>query len=164
VADLLEANAALVAELEAIDNGKPMTMAGAVDIPGAISQLRFMAGWASKISGETTQPYTMPGGQVFSYTVREPVGACAQIVPWNFPLLMASLKIAPALAAGCAGLEAGRADFVDALAADLVVEAGFPAGVINVITGNGHTAGDALVKHPDVDKVAFTGSTEIGAS
>ncbi|MBB3360255.1 MULTISPECIES: aldehyde dehydrogenase family protein [unclassified Novosphingobium] len=164
LADLLEANADLFAELEAIDNGKPKTMAGAIDIPGAISQLRFMAGWASKISGETTQPYTMPGGQVFSYTVREPVGVCAQIVPWNFPLLMASLKIAPALAAGCTlVLKPAEQTSLTALKlADLVVEAGFPAGVINIITGNGHTAGDRMVKHPDVDKVAFTGSTEIG--
>ena len=101
LADLIEANADLFAELEAIDNGKPKGMAGAVDIPGAISQLRFMAGWASKVAGETTAPYTMPAGTVFSYTVKEPVGVCAQIVPWNFPLLMAALKIAPALAAGC---------------------------------------------------------------
>ncbi len=163
-ADLLEANADLFAELEAIDNGKPKGMAGAIDIPGAISQLRFMAGWASKVSGETTQPYTMPNGTVFSYTVKEPVGVCAQIVPWNFPLLMASLKIAPALAAGCTLIlkPAEQTSLTALKLADLVVEAGFPAGVINIITGNGHTAGDRMVKHPDVDKVAFTGSTEIG--
>ncbi|MEP6867733.1 MAG: aldehyde dehydrogenase family protein, partial [Novosphingobium sp.] len=101
LADLLEANADEFAELEAIDNGKPKGMAGAVDIPGAISQIRFMAGWASKVSGQTTAPYTLPAGTVFSYTLKEPVGVCAQIVPWNFPLLMACLKISPALAAGC---------------------------------------------------------------
>lgn len=164
LADLLEANADLLAELEAIDNGKPKGMAGAVDIPGAISQIRFMAGWASKVSGETAAPYAMPGGTVFSYTLKEPVGVCAQIVPWNFPLLMACLKIAPALAAGCTVvLKPAEQTSITALKlADLVAEAGFPAGVINVITGNGHTAGDRMVKHPDVDKVAFTGSTEIG--
>ncbi len=164
LADLLETHLDEFAELEAIDVGKPKTMAGAVDIPGAISQLRFMAGWASKVSGETTQPYTMPNGTVFSYTVKEPVGVCAQIVPWNFPLLMAALKIAPALAAGCTlVLKPAEQTSLTALRlADLIVEAGFPAGVVNIITGNGHTAGDRMVKHPDVDKVAFTGSTEIG--
>ncbi len=164
LADLLEAHAADFAELEAIDNGKPVGMAAAVDIPGAISQIRFMAGWASKISGETTQPYTMPNGSVFSYTVKEPVGVCAQIVPWNFPLLMACLKISPALAAGCTVIlkPAEQTSLTALRLADLVADAGFPAGVINIITGNGHTAGDRMVKHPDVDKVAFTGSTEIG--
>ena len=164
LADLIEANADEFAELEAIDNGKPKGMAAAVDIPGAISQLRFMAGWASKVAGETTAPYTLPGGMVFSYTTREPVGVCAQIVPWNFPLLMACCKIAPALAAGCTLVlkPAEQTSITVLRLADLVAEAGFPAGVVNIITGNGHTAGDAMVKHPDVDKVAFTGSTEIG--
>ena len=164
LADIMEAHAGELAELEAIDNGKAVGMAGAVDIPGAISQIRFMAGWASKIGGETTPPYTMPAGTVFSYTVKEPVGVCAQIVPWNFPLLMACLKIAPALAAGCTiVLKPAEQTSLTALRlADFVAEAGFPAGVLNIITGNGHTAGDRMVKHPDVDKVAFTGSTEIG--
>lgn len=164
LADLLEANCDEFAEIEAIDNGKPKGMAGAVDIPGAISQLRFMAGWASKLNGEVIQPYTMPAGTVFGYTLKEPVGVCAQIVPWNFPLLMACLKIAPALAAGCTLVlkPAEQTPLTALRLADLVAEAGFPAGVINIITGNGHTAGDRMVKHPDVDKVAFTGSTEIG--
>ena len=164
LADLLEAHADEFAELEAIDNGKPRTMAGAVDVPAAISHIRFMAGWASKTGGETTQPYTMPNGTVFSYTVREPVGVCAQIVPWNFPLLMACLKISPALAAGCTVVlkPAEQTSLTALRLADFVAEAGFPAGVLNIITGNGHTAGDRMVKHPDVDKVAFTGSTEIG--
>lgn len=164
LADLLEAHADEFAELEAIDNGKPKTMAGAVDIPGAISQIRFMAGWASKINGEVIQPYTIPDGAFFGYTRKEPVGVCAQIVPWNFPLLMACLKIAPALAAGCTlVLKPAEQTSLTALRlADLIAEAGFPAGVVNIITGNGHTAGDRMVKHPDVDKVAFTGSTEIG--
>jgi phenylacetaldehyde dehydrogenase len=164
LADLIEAHTDELAELEAIDNGMPKGMAGAVDVPAAVSQIRFMAGWASKVAGETTPPYTMPGGAVFSYTLREPVGVCAQIVPWNFPLLMACLKIAPALAAGCTlVLKPAEQTSLTALRlADLIAEAGFPAGVVNIITGNGHTAGDCMVKHPDVDKVAFTGSTEIG--
>ena len=164
LADLIEANADLFAELEAIDNGKPKGMAGAIDVPGAVSQIRFMAGWASKVNGEVIQPYTIPDGAFFGYTRKEPVGVCAQIVPWNFPLLMACLKIAPALAAGCTlVLKPAEQTSITALKlADLVAEAGFPAGVINIITGNGHTAGDRMVKHPDVDKVAFTGSTEIG--
>ena len=164
LADLMEAHADELAELEAIDNGKPKGMAAAVDVPGAISQLRFMAGWASKLNGEVIQPYTMPAGAVFGYTLREPVGVCAQIVPWNFPLLMACLKVGPALAAGCTIVlkPAEQTSLSTLRFADLVAEAGFPAGVINVITGNGHTAGDRMVKHPDVDKIAFTGSTEIG--
>ena len=164
LADLLEAHADEFAELEAIDNGKPKGMAGAVDIPGAISQLRFMAGFASKLNGETIAPYTFPAGMLFGYTVKEPVGVCAQIVPWNFPLLMACLKIGPALAAGCTTIlkPAEQTSLTALRLADLVAESGIPAGVVNVITGNGHTAGDRLVKHPDVDKVAFTGSTEIG--
>ena len=164
LADLLEADADFLAELEAIDNGKPVGMAGAVDIPGAISQIRFMAGWASKTGGQVINPYTMPTGTVFSYTVKEPVGVCAQIVPWNFPLLMACLKIAPAIAAGCCTIlkPAEQTSLTALRLADLVQKAGFPDGVINIITGNGHTAGDRMVKHPDVSKIAFTGSTEIG--
>ncbi|MEY2943995.1 MAG: hypothetical protein RLY97_2009 [Pseudomonadota bacterium] len=164
LADILEANAAELAELEAIDNGKPMGMAAAVDIPAAIGQLRYMAGWATKLGGEVMEPMSMPRGTVFSYVSREPVGVAAQIVPWNFPLLMACLKIAPALAAGCTlVLKPAEQTSVTVLRlADFIAEAGFPAGVVNIITGNGHTAGDRMVKHPDVDKVAFTGSTEVG--
>jgi len=163
-AELLERDADLFAELEAIDNGKPKGMAGAVDVPGAISQIRFMAGWVCKTGGQVIQPYTMPTGTVFSYTVKEPIGVCAQIVPWNFPLLMACLKIAPAVAAGCCTVlkPAEQTSLTALKLADLIQEAGFPAGVINIITGNGHTAGDRMVKHPDVNKIAFTGSTEIG--
>jgi len=123
-----------------------------------------MAGWASKLGGEVLDPMGLPQGTVFSYVSRQPVGVAAQIVPWNFPLLMATLKISPALAAGCTLiLKPAEQTSVTALRlADFVAAAGFPPGVINVITGNGHTAGDRLVKHPDVDKVAFTGSTEVG--
>jgi phenylacetaldehyde dehydrogenase len=164
LADLIEAHAAEFAELEAIDNGKPVSMAAMIDIPGAIDMLRYMAGWASKLGGELIEPQSMPRGTVFSYVSREPLGVAAQIVPWNFPLLMATLKIAPALAAGCTLIlkPAEQTSLTALRLADFVAAAGFPPGVINIITGNGHTAGDRLVKHPDVDKVAFTGSTEVG--
>ena len=164
LADCIEAHAGEFAELEAIDNGKPVGMATVVDIPAAADHLRYMAGWASKLGGDVIEPQSMPRGTVFSYVSREPVGVAAQIVPWNFPLLMATLKISPALAAGCTLiLKPAEQTSITALRlADFVVEAGFPPGVINVITGNGHTAGDRLVKHPGVDKIAFTGSTEVG--
>jgi phenylacetaldehyde dehydrogenase len=164
LADCIEAHAAEFAELEAIDNGKPVGMATAVDIPAAADHLRYMAGWASKLGGDLIEPQSMPRGTVFSYVSREPVGVAAQIVPWNFPLLMATLKISPALAAGCTLiLKPAEQTSITALRlADFIVEAGFPPGVINVVTGNGHTAGDRLVKHPGVDKIAFTGSTEVG--
>ncbi|MBV9913383.1 MAG: aldehyde dehydrogenase family protein [Sinobacteraceae bacterium] len=164
LADLIEANAAEFAELEAIDNGKPVGMAAVVDVQAAVDQLRYMAGWASKLGGELLEPMALPRGTVFSYVAREPVGVAVQIVPWNFPLLMATLKIAPALAAGCTLiLKPAEQTSITALRmADFVEQAGFPPGVINIVTGNGHTAGDRLVKHPDVDKVAFTGSTEVG--
>ncbi len=164
LADLIEAHTAEFAELEAIDNGKPVGFATMVDIPGAVDHLRYMAGWASKLGGEVMDPLALPRGTVFSYVSRQPVGVAAQIVPWNFPLLMATLKISPALAAGCALIlkPAEQTSLTALRLADFVAEAGFPSGVINVITGHGHTAGERLVKHPDVDKVAFTGSTEVG--
>ena len=164
LANLLEANLAELAELEAIDNGKPVGFAKMVDIPGSIDHLRYMAGWASKLGGDVLDPQALPRGTVFSYVSRQPIGVAAQIIPWNFPLLMATLKISPALAAGCTlVLKPAEQTSVTALRlADFVAEAGFPPGEINDITGNGHTAGDRLVKHPDVDKVAFTGSTEVG--
>lgn len=164
LADLIEAHAEEFAELEAIDNGKPKHVAAEVDLPAALEQLRYMAGWASRIGGETTPPYAAPGGTLFSYTLREPVGVCAQIIPWNFPLLMACLKLAPALAAGCTMVlkPAEQTPLTALRLGDLIAEAGFPAGVVNIITGHGHTAGDRMVRHPDVDKVAFTGSTEVG--
>jgi phenylacetaldehyde dehydrogenase len=164
LADLIESHAAEFAELEAIDNGKPVGFATIIDVPGAVDHLRYMAGWASKLGGEVLDPLALPRGKVFSYVSRQPIGVAAQIIPWNFPLLMATLKISPALAAGCTlVLKPAEQTSVTALRlADFVAEAGFPPGVINVVTGNGHTAGDRLVKHPDVDKVAFTGSTEVG--
>src|SRR5437762_9053428 len=164
LADLIEAHAAEFAELEAIDNGKPVGFATMVDIPGAVDHLRYMAGWASKLGGEVMDSLALPRGTVFSYVAREPVGVAAQIIPWNFPLLMATLKISPALAAGCTLIlkPAEQTSLTALRLAEFVAEAGFPPGVINVITGNGHTAGARLVKHPGVDKIAFTGSTEVG--
>ncbi|MBC2778605.1 aldehyde dehydrogenase family protein [Parasphingopyxis marina] len=154
----------LFAELEAIDNGKPMTIAGELDVPAAAGMLHYMAGWATKVGGNCIDPMAAPSGAFHAYVRQEPVGVAAQIVPWNFPLLMACLKIAPALAAGCTVIlkPAEQTSLTALLLADMVQAAGFPPGVINIVTGNGHTAGDRLVKHPDVDKVAFTGSTEIG--
>ncbi|KAA0588446.1 phenylacetaldehyde dehydrogenase [Azospirillum lipoferum] len=164
LADLIEANADEFAELEAIDNGKPRAMAAAVDVPGTVAQLRYMAGWATKISGEVVDPLSAPTGAFHGYVRREPIGVAGQIIPWNFPLLMAALKIAPALAAGCTlVLKPAEQTSLTALRlADMVLEAGFPAGVVNVVTGDGRIAGDALVRHPLVDKIAFTGSTEVG--
>src|SRR5580658_6051496 len=164
LADLIEAHTAEFAELEAIDNGKPVGMASVIDVPGAVDMLRYMAGWASKVGGELIEPQGVPRGKMFSYVSREPIGVAAQIIPWNFPLLMATLKIAPALTVGCTVIlkPAEQTSLTALRLADFVAEAGFPPGVVNVITGNGHTAGAALVKHPGVDKIAFTGSTEVG--
>ena len=164
LADLLEANADEFAELEAIDNGKPKSFAAAVDIPQSIRMLRYMAGWATKLGGDMIDPQGAPSGAFHAYVRREPIGVAAQIVPWNFPMIMATQKIGPALAAGCTVvLKPAEQTSVTALRlADLVAEAGFPGGVVNIITGLGETAGDRMVRHPDVDKVAFTGSTEVG--
>jgi phenylacetaldehyde dehydrogenase len=164
LADLLERDAAEFAELEAIDNGKPRSIAAMVDVPQAIGVLRYMAGWATKLGGEMIDPMGYPKGAFHAYVRREPVGVAVQIVPWNFPILMAALKIGPALAAGCTMIlkPAEQTSLTALRLADLVAEAGFPAGTLNVITGNGETVGDRLVRHPDVDKVAFTGSTEVG--
>jgi phenylacetaldehyde dehydrogenase len=164
LADLIESNADELAELEAIDNGKPVGMARNVDLPGAVNIFRYTAGWATRLIGETVDPMSRPSGSMHAYVRREPVGVAALITPWNFPLLMIANKVAPALAAGCTVvLKPAEQTSVTALRfAELCAEAGFPEGVVNVITGNGHTTGDALVKHPDVDKIGFTGSTEIG--
>jgi phenylacetaldehyde dehydrogenase len=166
LADLMEAHIDEFAELEAFDNGKPITIARAVDLPLAIDMFRYMAGWATKIEGATfpiSVPY-MPGCEFFAYTRREPVGVVGQIIPWNFPLLMAAWKLAPALAAGCTViLKPAEQTPLSALRlGELINEVGFPRGVVNIVPGYGETAGAALAAHPDVDKVAFTGSTEVG--
>jgi phenylacetaldehyde dehydrogenase len=162
LADLIERDLEELAELESIDNGKPYAVARVADLPLAVDMFRYMGGWATKISGRTI-PWSLPG-QFLSYTVKEPVGVVGQIIPWNFPLLMAAWKIAPALASGCTiVLKAAEQTPMTALRlGELIVEAGFPAGVVNILTGFGETAGAALAAHPGVDKVAFTGSTEVG--
>jgi phenylacetaldehyde dehydrogenase len=164
LADLLEAATEEIAEIESIDNGKPRAASQGYDIPRSVQTLRYAAGWATRMSGEHVDPAGMPTGTVHAYVRREPVGVAAQIVPWNFPLMMAVQKIAPALAAGCTVvLKPAEQTPLSALRfGDLVAEAGIPAGVVNIVTGLGETAGDRLVRHPDVDKVAFTGSTEVG--
>ncbi|HTB42896.1 MAG TPA: aldehyde dehydrogenase family protein [Acetobacteraceae bacterium] len=162
IADLIERDLEELAELESIDNGKPYAVARVADLPLAVDMFRYMAGWATKITGSTL-PLSLPG-EYLSYTVREPVGVVAQIIPWNFPLLMAAWKIAPALAAGCTiVLKAAEQTPLTALRlGEIIHEAGVPPGVVNILTGFGETAGAALAAHPDVDKVAFTGSTEVG--
>lgn len=166
LADLLEEHLEEVAEIESLDNGKPLAVAAAADVPLAVDLFRYMAGWATKIEGNTipiSVPY-LPGADFHSYTLREPVGVAGQIIPWNFPLLMAAWKLGPALAAGCTVvLKVAEETPLSALRlGQLIQQAGFPDGVVNIVTGFGETAGAALAAHPDVDKVAFTGSTEVG--
>ncbi len=166
LADLLEEHVEEFAYLESLDNGKPLTIARAADVPLAVDLFRYMAGWATKIEGNTipiSVPYT-PGANYLAYTLREPVGVAGQIIPWNFPLLMAAWKLGPALATGCTVvLKPAEQTPLSALRlGELVAEAGFPEGVVNIVPGYGETAGAALAAHPAVDKIAFTGSTEVG--
>ncbi|HZP17898.1 MAG TPA: aldehyde dehydrogenase family protein, partial [Terriglobales bacterium] len=166
LADLLEQHLEEFAYLESLDNGKPLTIARAADVPLAVDLFRYMAGWATKIEGNTipiSVPYT-PGAKYLSYTIREPIGVVGQIIPWNFPLLMAAWKLGPALATGCTiVLKPAEQTPLSALRlGELICEAGFPEGVVNIVPGYGETAGAALAAHMDVDKVAFTGSTEVG--
>ncbi|XP_068632874.1 aldehyde dehydrogenase X, mitochondrial-like [Battus philenor] len=159
LADLMESQARYLAELETLDCGKPVKVAEE-EVYYSASVLRFYAGKADKILGNTIPA----DGEVLAMTLKEPVGVCGQIIPWNYPIPMLSWKIAPALAAGCTiVLKPAEQTPLTALAvADLIKEAGFPPGVVNVVPGYGPTAGAALAHHPDVDKVAFTGSTEVG--
>jgi phenylacetaldehyde dehydrogenase len=164
--DLIEQHLDEFAFLESLDNGKPLTIARAADVPLAADLFRYMAGWATKIEGNTiplSVPYT-PKARYLSYTLREPIGVVGQIIPWNFPLLMAAWKLGPALATGCTiVLKPAEQTPLSALKlGELIQEAGFPEGVVNIVPGYGETAGAALAAHMDVDKVAFTGSTEVG--
>ena len=163
LADLLEQHTEEFAYLESLDNGKPLDIAKTADVPLAVDLLRYMAGWATKIEGNTI-PISSGGGRYFAYTLKEPVGVVGQIIPWNFPLLMAVWKLGPALATGCtAVLKPAEQTPLSALRlGELIQEAGFSDGVVNIVPGYGETAGAALAAHPDVDKVAFTGSTEVG--
>lgn len=165
VGDLLSERAEQIGQLEALDNGKSAAVATAVDVAWAADVFRYYAGWCTKIEGTTvdvSMPF-VPGGQFHAYTLREPVGVCGLIVPWNFPILMAAWKLAPALAAGNTVVlkPAEQTPLSALMLGELFLEAGFPAGVVNVVTGFGD-AGAALAAHDDVDKVAFTGSTEVG--
>jgi acyl-CoA reductase-like NAD-dependent aldehyde dehydrogenase len=160
IGDLLESRAAEIAAIETLDSGKTITESSRVDVPLAADCFRYFAGWASKIEGESI-PVRGPS---FNYTLREPLGVIGQIIPWNFPILLAAWKVAPALAAGnTVVLKPAEQTPLSALRLALIAEeAGLPPGVLNVITGFGPTAGAALVDHPGVDKIAFTGSTSVG--
>jgi len=166
IADIIEKHTEELAQLETLDNGKTIRESTKGDLPLAADLLRYYAGWPTKIHGETTPvsvPYA-PGTKFFHYTVREPVGVIGAIIPWNFPLLMAIERIAPALACGnCVVLKPAEQTPLTALRlGELLLEAGVPEGVVNIIPGYGPTAGAALATHMDVDKITFTGSTEVG--
>ena len=160
LADLIERHADELARLEALDNGKPYSVAAAADLPLVIACYRYYAGWADKIQGKTIPI----NGDFFCYTRHEPVGVVGQIIPWNFPLLMQAWKLGPALAAGCTVVmkPAEQTPLTALRVGELLIEAGFPPGVVNLLPGFGPTAGQAIARHMDVDKVAFTGSTEVG--
>jgi phenylacetaldehyde dehydrogenase len=166
LADLLELHADELAEIETIDSGKLLPFNRFGDLKIAIDSLRYMAGWATKIEGATLTPSFayVPDVRFTSYTLREPVGVVGAIIPWNFPLVMAIWKIAPALAMGCTIIlkPAEETSLTALRLGELILEAGIPAGVVNIVTGSGPAAGAALVEHPGVDKIAFTGSTEVG--
>src|SRR6516225_7025623 len=164
LADLLEKHAEEFAQLECLDQGKPLFLTRAADIPVSIDQLRYYAGWATKIEGNTIPLSARPGGSFLAYTLREPIGVVGQIIPWNFPMIMATLKLAPALAVGCTAVlkPAEQTPLTALMLGELIEEVGFPEGVVNIVTGYGETAGAALAAHPKVDKIAFTGSTEVG--
>jgi phenylacetaldehyde dehydrogenase len=161
IADAMQASAEQLAQLETLDNGKPINFARG-DVFAAIGAMRYYAGWADKIHG-STHAINMPG-EHHVYTIKEPVGVAALVVPWNYPLVMAAMKLGPCLAAGCtAVLKPAEDTTLTALRlGEIMQEAGLPPGVLNIITGYGHTAGSALVNHPGIDKIAFTGSTATG--
>jgi acyl-CoA reductase-like NAD-dependent aldehyde dehydrogenase len=160
LAERLEERKDEIALVETLNNGKPLFESG-IDVAMTIQTFEYYAGWATKIEGETI-PVSVP--YQFNYTLREPIGVVGAIVPWNFPLNLASWKVAPALAAGCTVIlkPASETPLTALLLADAAAEVGFPPGVLNVVPGHGRTAGEALVAHPGVDKIAFTGSTAVG--
>jgi len=166
VGDLILDHLDEFAQLESLDNGKPIGVARVADVPLAADLFHYMAGWATKIEGATipiSVPYA-PGAKYFAYTLRDPIGVVGQIIPWNFPLLMAAWKLGPALATGNSVVlkPAEQTPLSALLLGELLMQAGVPEGVVNIVTGFGETAGAALAGHPDVDKIAFTGSTEVG--
>ena len=166
IGDLIEKYNEDLSQLESLDNGKPIAVARAADVALSADLFRYMAGWATKIEGESISlsvPYT-PGAEYHAYTRKEPIGVVGQIIPWNFPLLMAAWKLGPALATGCTVVlkVAEETPLSGLLLAEICQEAGLPDGVLNLLTGFGETCGAPLVAHPMVDKIAFTGSTEVG--
>jgi phenylacetaldehyde dehydrogenase len=162
IADVIEANAPELACLEALDTGKTYQNALTIDVPSAVGAFRYYAGWSDKIYGTTNQ--IASPGEHHAYVEREPVGVVGMIIPWNFPFSLLAMKLAPALAAGCTTvIKPAEETSLSALRlAELLIEAGVPAGVVNVVTGDGRKAGAALAAHARVDKIAFTGSTEVG--
>jgi aldehyde dehydrogenase (NAD+)/phenylacetaldehyde dehydrogenase len=160
IAELIDSHADELAELETLDNGKGVTFSRGFDVPAAAETFRYYAGWCTKLYGETNPS----DPSMFNYTLREPVGVCGQIIPWNFPLLMAAWKLGPALCCGnTVVLKPAEQTPLTALRlGELILEAGLAEGVVNIITGFGPGAGSSIAEHPDVDKVAFTGSTEVG--
>lgn len=167
IADLMTEHLDDLAQLETLDQGKSLRTSRFGEVPAAINQFRYYAGWPTKILGDTiptSLSRTPPGKEVFAYTRREPVGVVGAIVPWNSPLIMTAMKLAPALAAGCTIVlkPAENTPLTAIYLGQLMLEAGLPAGVLNIVTGYGHEAGQALAEHPDVDKIAFTGSTAVG--
>jgi phenylacetaldehyde dehydrogenase len=165
IGDLILENLDELAQLESLDNGKPFGVARVADVPLSADMFHYMSGWATKIEGKYIPLSALAAsGQFVSYTRPEPVGVVGQIIPWNFPLLMAAWKLAPALATGCTVvLKVAEETPLSALRlGELLMEAGLPDGVVNIVPGFGETAGAALAAHPDVDKIAFTGSTEVG--
>ncbi len=163
-ADLIESRKEEFAQLETLDNGKPITMSTWVDVPAAVSALRYWSGWCTKISGDTRQ-VDLPG-EYLAMTLREPVGVVGLITPWNFPLMSAVSKLGPALAAGCTTVlkPAEQTSLTALRLGEVLLEAGVPPGVVNIVTGLGAAAGAALAEHEDVDKISFTGSTAVGKS
>ncbi len=160
IAELIDAHADELAELETLDNGKPLTFSRGFDIPASAETFRYYGGWVTKIYGETNPS----DPAFFNYTLREPVGVCGQIIPWNFPLLMAAWKLGPALACGNTVIlkPAEQTPLTALRLGELIMEAGLPEGVLNIVTGFGPGAGSSIAEHPEIDKVAFTGSTEVG--
>src|SRR5271167_2156914 len=159
IADLIEQNADELATLETLNNGMAISLARGM-VAGAVDTFRYYAGWSTKIYGETNPS----DPSMFNYTLREPVGVCGQIIPWNGPIAMLAWKVAPALACGNVSIlkPAEQTPLTALRLGELILEAGIPEGVVNIITGFGETAGAAIASHPDIDKVAFTGSTEVG--
>ncbi|ASR05556.1 MULTISPECIES: phenylacetaldehyde dehydrogenase StyD [Mycobacteriales] len=164
VADLIERDGEVLARLEALDIGKPVGQPGMLDVPNAAATFRHFAGWADKITGQTIPTAGYFGKPTLSYTVREPIGVIGAIVPWNTPLMISAWKLAPALAAGNTVVVKPPEDAPLSILhlARLLSEAGLPGGVVNVVPGFGHIAGDALTRHPGVDKISFTGSPRVG--